>query len=80
LLVPQSDAFKCSGFNVFLYIHIYIHIYIYIYIYILTRDPFLETGVTFKLAQHFGQLTISNLNAVFTLNVLSALQRSYFLL
>jgi len=46
----------------------------------LTRDPFLETDVTFKLALHFGQLTVSNLNAVFTLNVLSALQRSYFLL
>lgn len=48
--------------------------------YMLTRDPFLETDVTFKLALHFGQLTVSNLNAVFTLNVLSALQRSYFLL
>ena len=48
--------------------------------YILTRETFLETGVTSKLALHFGELTVSHLNAVFKLNVLPSLQRSYVLL
>ena len=44
---PTVNVFKFSGFYVF-------------FKYILTRDPLLETGVTFKLALYFGQLMVSN--------------------